>query len=665
MSLAHNTSAIPHEPRTLEVNTGSSAFDTLFRRLSPPTFVPGTTKPIEGTTEYEHTKAQVIGTKDLASGLTIDGLNDELVIRLNDTDISITLDHGNHTAEELRGAIETALVGKTNNITVSLVSNRMVLTTVEEGANQRFNEIRGSGYDDIFRGVNPFNPSPNPSTSYPTISVFVGVKPLTGTHSIDETNNELAILFRDTSSGVAVDTAISINLDHENNLSRDDLISRINAKITAAGHDSLVEAFPSGTAIRFRAKSAGPQFRFQSVTGNFRTHFLDSSTMANPTYFPGTDNSDLDVFIVGRRDLSEGVTIEYGLNDVLIFDLTHNGSPQEVRINLTPNFYEGTALAEEIDRQLDALGISHVRAYFGVLTSGVGDDSDKIGLRYTPSENGSHVIDGIRGSSAFSIFYDSTQTPRASKAKGSVDISRGVVLQEGEFTVVVNNAPYTIELDPGSYTGAELVGHMNALYEEASIPLVAKLEENRLSILFRGGGAQELNAVLGSAANRIFFHQSFGMVFPEPDTTEEERLPPIERLQGITERSLWIQAGPNKNNAILIQVAQVNEHLLRLEDTTISQVEETADALERVDSALARVVSERGRLGSISNRVQRAQRSQENYHLALLDAESRIRDLDMAQGVMEKVRLELLHNVQVSMQAHTQTESQQVLRLLE
>jgi flagellin len=67
-----------------------------------------------------------------------------------------------------------------------------------------------------------------------------------------------------------------------------------------------------------------------------------------------------------------------------------------------------------------------------------------------------------------------------------------------------------------------------------------------------------------------------------------------------------------------------------------------AAALEDIDTAIARVNQNRASLGAQQNRFERAIEQREIAVLNSTEAESRIRDLDIARGVMEQTRNQLL-----------------------
>lgn len=86
--------------------------------------------------------------------------------------------------------------------------------------------------------------------------------------------------------------------------------------------------------------------------------------------------------------------------------------------------------------------------------------------------------------------------------------------------------------------------------------------------------------------------------------------------------------------------------------------------LERVDHANIAISEARGTIGADYNRLEHAFQELAVEHEELTDSESRIRDADVAQLMMENVKLQILSQSQQTMMAQANTLPQQVLQLL-
>ena len=86
--------------------------------------------------------------------------------------------------------------------------------------------------------------------------------------------------------------------------------------------------------------------------------------------------------------------------------------------------------------------------------------------------------------------------------------------------------------------------------------------------------------------------------------------------------------------------------------------------LERVDHANIAISEARGTIGADYNRLEHAFQELAVEHEELTDSESRIRDADVAQLMMENVKLQILSQSQQTMMAQANTLPQPVLQLL-
>lgn len=86
--------------------------------------------------------------------------------------------------------------------------------------------------------------------------------------------------------------------------------------------------------------------------------------------------------------------------------------------------------------------------------------------------------------------------------------------------------------------------------------------------------------------------------------------------------------------------------------------------LNRVDQANLAISKARGVIGADHNRLETAVQALSHAKENITDAESRIRDTDMAEEMMERVKLQILTQTQQSMLSQALSQPQQVLRLI-
>lgn len=89
-----------------------------------------------------------------------------------------------------------------------------------------------------------------------------------------------------------------------------------------------------------------------------------------------------------------------------------------------------------------------------------------------------------------------------------------------------------------------------------------------------------------------------------------------------------------------------------------------SDWLNRVDQANLAISKARGVIGADHNRLETAVQALSHAKENITDAESRIRDTDMAEEMMEHVKLQILTQSQQSMLSQAMAQPQQVLRLI-
>ncbi|MBJ7472059.1 MAG: flagellin FliC [Solirubrobacteraceae bacterium] len=90
-----------------------------------------------------------------------------------------------------------------------------------------------------------------------------------------------------------------------------------------------------------------------------------------------------------------------------------------------------------------------------------------------------------------------------------------------------------------------------------------------------------------------------------------------------------------------------------------------ATDLTELDAAINAVSDQRAVFGAVQNRMEYAVNSISTYHENLVAAESRIRDVDMAQELVNKTRLDILQQSGTAMLAQANQSNQGVLQLLQ
>jgi flagellin len=144
----------------------------------------------------------------------------------------------------------------------------------------------------------------------------------------------------------------------------------------------------------------------------------------------------------------------------------------------------------------------------------------------------------------------------------------------------------------------------------------------------------------------------------------------FDDIKGIN--SLWFQVGANAGQGITVKIKAINSQALGIGDgegvTSIDVLETTgADInaqLDTLDTALSYVTAERSKLGALQNRLEYTKASLDISAENLTDAESRIRDIDMAKEMTQFTKMNILFQASTAMLAQANALPQGVLKML-
>jgi len=188
------------------------------------------------------------------------------------------------------------------------------------------------------------------------------------------------------------------------------------------------------------------------------------------------------------------------------------------------------------------------------------------------------------------------------------------------------------------------------------------------------GALQEINAILGRVRELAVQYQN-GTNGPEAlmaITTEVEQLEQeVTRMIGAanfngiqlidgTGGTLNLQVGANQGEQMSIATVNATTSI----GTAISDFVAGNPDLDDIDAAISAITTDRGRMGALQNRLEYTTNALGIAQENMLAAESRIRDVDMAQEMTTLARLQILQESGVAMLAQANMQQQTVLRLL-
>lgn len=204
---------------------------------------------------------------------------------------------------------------------------------------------------------------------------------------------------------------------------------------------------------------------------------------------------------------------------------------------------------------------------------------------------------------------------------------------------------------------------------------------------------------MGTIQNMIYSNNEYiaitdgGTIFrsPDGDTWETERLSDAGITQGIAwngesylvvgyngkilkgtyEQSITkekhkinLQVGANANQSFELILPDTQIRTLGLENIVVDSQKNSEIAIEMIKSAIDKVSADRSLLGAYQNRLEHTMNNVMNYSENLTNAESRIRDVDIAKEMMEFTKSSILFQATQAMLAQANQKSEEVLQLI-
>lgn len=128
--------------------------------------------------------------------------------------------------------------------------------------------------------------------------------------------------------------------------------------------------------------------------------------------------------------------------------------------------------------------------------------------------------------------------------------------------------------------------------------------------------------------------------------------------------NLYIQSGANAGDAILISYEGLSTGALGLDGKDVTTAEHANEMIGAADRAIGIISRQRSSFGAYQNRLEHARAVDDNTAENLQAAESRIRDEDMAEGMVEYSKSQILSQAGQSMIAQANRTPEMVLKLL-
>lgn len=302
------------------------------------------------------------------------------------------------------------------------------------------------------------------------------------------------------------------------------------------------------------------------------------------------------------------------------------------------------------------------------------------GLKGTLVDNGdgtaSFAMDALAAGDKVSIGgKEYTIGSTADEAKA---LYAGVAV-DGSETVTVNGTEYTVQ-DKTPDTGA---GEISKADLDALVVAGATVEYDGTSITVMndpdGDGIDDNNATVVSAevaydlaaaellaANRIGDTLGSADVINNDDGTFDITLGQAE-VANVLSFNLHVGADADLTNKIQVNIETMNSEYLGIKGLNVSDTTGMAAtyAIDAIADAISKVSSQRSSLGAVQNRLEHTIANLDNVVENTTAAESRIRDTDMAEEMVEYSKNNILAQAGQSMLAQANQSTQGVLSLLQ
>ncbi|MBE5966493.1 MAG: hypothetical protein E7255_05940 [Lachnospiraceae bacterium] len=591
----------------------------------------GSTKPTElkpASVNLGHT---------LSSSIAINDSNNEFNIIVNGEMKSIRLTNGTYSRSQLVGEINKQFSKNNIKVTASLESNgSLTFTTLKKGSSANLNISSNSGGSAMKVFVGTYIHTTNAaSTNRKITTSYIQGKSVTFPLTLNSTNKNLDFIYE--VDGESKDLNIDLP---EGEYSAASLKTVLQSAIDSQIGDNQLFVKVDEKGVRIEAVNAGDKYSLTGFTGGFYQYVLSKREEVSSTDTPrlqqGT-HSFHDAYVVGRQDLRNQETeIVKDRNDKFIMDFTYvdpsdasNTFELELSVIIEPGVYQGDALAQYLEEKLNAELISHgidnvrIESAIGGINTGVVGAVDDNAIHFTLKEvegkeanKGKYTLDGIRGNSAYSIFYKSIGTPEAAYIQGSKNIEEGIVFTEdaNTFKFTTEGTNYSYSFPAGEYTAEELIDMFNQKFADGDdndniVKLHATLVGGNIKIQHDIFGERGIENIDGTAKEIIFYNE-----------VGREDL-----------EDLSLQVSGTAGDAFKLTRFHLSTTAMKINSITVSKNRYAEKALQRLDYALSYLSNVRSAYGAKQNALGHIIGVNSATAENTQSAESRIRDTDIAK----------------------------------
>ena len=132
----------------------------------------------------------------------------------------------------------------------------------------------------------------------------------------------------------------------------------------------------------------------------------------------------------------------------------------------------------------------------------------------------------------------------------------------------------------------------------------------------------------------------------------------------LADRTTVLQIGANQRQDIGFGIGNMNSLALGVDNIQVISNDLSNEAIDQIDRAISLVSAQRANLGAIQNRLDHTINNLSVAYENLSNAESRVRDVDIAKQMMEFTKFNILNQAATAMLAQANQLPQNVLQLL-
>ncbi len=609
-------------------------------------------------------------------GVEINDTNNFVSLKIDGADYKFSIPSGEYVGSAgqtaLISALNTGLSGE--GVTVSVNGNELRITTDSVGTSASISLNADNTAPYFKRAQNCSSPQTIDRASSPCH--LIGSRSISSIE-IEDYFNEMKFTYTEKGSTAEVTVAVP-----PGSYTADTLAAAIQAQIDTQFPPNSLIVGTTGGRITITGADISDTRGISNFSGRLYDRVFQSPTysgISKHTETSGTSTGSAVSYIIGRNELQpespeeleseKNMIIYSGLNDEVVFDFTYKGVTYKVDFTVPAGEYMPEEMAQAVEKagreamhgMIDKDGKPIVSDYFHA-TIGLGalgvEENDNVAIKsngklvlgYVLPDNGTVkqsdvIIDGIRGNSAYRIFYDATQSPRPSRVIGKSDLSDGILIRSGEndtLSVDIDGKQVSVTVPAGSYTCKSLSDELNKGFE-ASGAIVRTSEYNgHLMFYTTENGAYQIDRFTGNAADDLFYGAD------KRDDDEE----------------IGIHTGRRTDSYIMYNKTRADDHLMRINTTGVTTVARALKAIDRLDHAVNYLSGTRAVAGAIHNRAEHTYSRNQNYIENLEEAESGIRDADIPEEIRKASKERILMQMQNYMLEKQSENKKSVLDLL-